>query len=485
MMNLSSFESFTKQAATGSVLSVWTKLPGDTLTPIRILLRLVEDNKPCFLFESLSSGDRWWGRYSFIGFDPMVMLRSDTSNGINQSSDLNKRITEALQRYRSAEISDVPRSMPRLRVGLVGFSGLAGFDIATDTHPSKSSVIQIPDYIYFMPSVLIAFDNVTQKMWVIKNVHVNDPTRPMALLRKIYHEAQEELYTLVNRLHETEQDHGQVIEYPGDENKNIPLHTVEPEIGQLNISETDLHSLTLFKIHQKRTCATGLDLYRALRTTLPSRYMYYFNFGDFEMAGSSPEVLFRVEGNTIITNPTTVIYAPEYQYQSAQTPSAFTQLHQDMVQSSIQPLSSLVDEVSVYASSTEFESHRGWHGLTTSIRSKMKPGKTAVDVHTKVAPSEGMIGTPRQKAIRFIREFEHVDRNPFGGCVGYFEGIENADMCSLIRTFVVVEGTATFATPILLTTDEFHEIDMLYELNQMITVLARAEQINQFTRSHS
>ena len=302
-MKQTSLEEIREIAKSGDyrLIPVCREILSDIRTPIEVLRALQNVSDHCFLLESVEDS-RQWGRYTFLGYDPqMELICRDHVLTINAGSSFQVKtdhpgtyIKQILEENRAPRID----GMPSLTGGLVGFFS---YDYIRYGEPSlklkENAEEGFADMDLMLFDKMIAFDNLKQKMVLIANMRTDS-------IEVNYNKACLELDEMERIVR-----HGAPKENPGGK----LLEELKPELSEeefcrkvdrikYHIHEGDIFQLVYSNPMKARYTGSLLDMYRVLRTTNPSPYMFYFS-GSTELAGASPETLVKVEGRTVRTFP--------------------------------------------------------------------------------------------------------------------------------------------------------------------------------------
>ena len=420
----------------------------DLDTPLSIYLKLA--NRPyTYLLESVVGGERY-GRYSFIGLvaDARIEVRGhacvEYGGGriVKETSaeDPLAYIDDYLGRFRVAED---PR-LPRFCGGLVGYFGydtvryiekrLAG--------ASKPDPLGTPDILLLVSEEIAIVDNLSGKLSLVVYA---EPGVPGA-----YQRAQARLSELLGKLR-------QPVAIPADASTpsepavsgfgEAAYHTAVERVKRY-IYDGDIMQVVPSQRMSKRFRATPMALYRALRTLNPSPYMFYFDFDGFHVVGASPEILVRLEGDTVTVRP---IAGTRRRGATAVEDAALAdELLADAKERAEHIM--LVDlgrnDVGRVAQTgtvrvTEqmvIERYSHVMHIVSNVEAKLRAGLRAIDVLRATFPAGTVSGAPKVRAMEIIDELEPVKRGVYAGAVGYLGFHGNMDVAIALRTAVIKDG---------------------------------------------
>ncbi|HXF67713.1 MAG TPA: anthranilate synthase component I [Burkholderiales bacterium] len=421
----------------------------DLDTPLSIYLKLA--NRPhTYLLESVVGGERF-GRYSFIGLAAQTRievrgeacreLRGDSVVSEVRARDPLGYVNDYLARFRVARQA----GLPRFCGGLVGYFGydtvryierrLAGV--------AKPDEIGAPDILLLVSEEIAIVDNLTGKLTLVVYA---EPGRPQA-----YRAARARLKELLAKLREP-------VAIPSD--TSGPSEPAVSGFGEQAyhraverakryIYEGDIMQVVPSQRMVKPFRATPLALYRALRTINPSPYMFYFDFGGFHVVGASPEILARLEGDTVTVRPIAGTR------RRGATPAEDAALERELLADEKERAEHIMlvdlgrNDVGRVAETgsvrvTErmvVERYSHVMHIVSNVEGKLKPGLNAIDVLRATFPAGTVSGAPKVRAMEIIDELEPVKRGIYAGAVGYLGFHGNMDLAIALRTAVVSNGT--------------------------------------------
>ncbi|WP_017939823.1 anthranilate synthase component I [Zestomonas thermotolerans] len=447
-------EEFQRLAAAGyNRIPLAREVLADFDTPLSIYLKLA-DASNTYLLESVQGGEKW-GRYSIIGLPCRTVLRayeqrvSVTRDGEEIESlecEDPLAFVEAFKaRYR---VPSIP-GLPRFNGGLVGYFG---YDcvryvekrLARCPNPDP---IGNPDILLMVSDSVVVFDNLAGKLHAIVLV---DPGEPNA-----YEAGQARLEALLDGLRQ-----------PLAPRRGLDFSAVnapEPSFRSSFTREDYERSVETIKEYilagdcmqvvpsQRMSIAfeaAPIDLYRALRCFNPTPYMYFFNFGDFHVVGSSPEVLARVEDGQVTVRPIAGTRP------RGATEEADRALEEDLLSDAKEIAEHLMlidlgrNDVGRVAQIgtvklTEkmvIERYSNVMHIVSNVSGQLKPGLSAMDALRAILPAGTLSGAPKIRAMEIIDELEPVKRGVYGGAVGYLAWNGNMDTAIAIRTAVIKNG---------------------------------------------
>ena len=429
-----------KIAEEGNLVPVDREIVADLETPVSAFLKINRDGYS-FLLESVEGGQRI-ARYSFIGTSPYAVQK--TLPG--EKTDPLIPIAEELSKYGMVPISDLPRFTGGA-VGYLGYETVTHFE--NIPAPSNDS-LDIPESLFMFVDTMLVFDHVTHKIKVLSHVRLDGD------IEANYAAATAKIDDLVNKLtgpvppeslnrkDSTPMESGTFSSFPRTEFENavarIKEYITAGEVIQVVLSRRlvrDIH------VHP-------LDIYRALRSINPSPYMFYLDFKDFQVIGSSPEILVRVEDGIVMTRPLAGTR------QRGKTPAEDARMEQELRSDEKERAEHImlvdlgrndigrVSEPGTVTVSDLMEVERYSHvmHLVTHVQGKLRKDMTVFDALRACFPAGTVSGAPKIRAMQIIAELEPEKRGPYAGAAGYFSFSGNMDMAIAIRTIVTKQQKA-------------------------------------------
>ena len=433
-------------------VAVTRHLLADLDTPLSAYLKLAAQPYT-YLLESVEGGEKW-GRYSIIGLPAKVVL-SVVRNEITLAHNgvVVERVTgqdpylfvrEYLARF------NVPPNdeMSRFAGGLVGYFG---YDTVRYVEPKLANTappdtLDAPDILLMLSDEFLVFDNLKGEIQFVCYV---DPSNQAALA-----DADRTLASLTERLQQP---------VPFSTNRSQCRSSADPKfesefghdefIASIDkvkhyIVDGDVMQVVLAQRLSTAIDAPAVDVYRALRHLNPSPYLYFMDLGDFHIVGSSPEILVRLEGNTITTRPLAGTR------RRGHTAAEDALLEQDLLSDPKELAEHLMlidlgrNDVGKVAATgsvkvTEkmvIEKYSNVMHISSNIEGQIAAGKDAIDVLRATLPVGTLSGAPKIRAMEIIDELEPVKRGVYGGAVGYVSWNGNMDTAIAIRTAIVKDN---------------------------------------------
>lgn len=438
-----------------NVIPITKTLFAGTETPVGLYLKLCGERANTFLLESAEQGV--WGRYSFIGYSSRGQLLADRdAKWISESSalpegELDSKPIEALSQIQSAWTS-APTDFP-LNSGLVGFIGWGLTSHLEKVSRSKPSEYEIPLYAFNQFDGLIVVDHKRSEIVIVSLLFIAAET-----------DLEDEYKSAVERIESIEAAVAKptpalLSESTWPEPKFHSRTQKAEFLNQVDLAKRyvaagDVFQVVISQRFDADISSDALDVYRALRATNPSPYMYLLRLsddgGDYSIVGSSPEALVKVQGKTMTTHP--IAGSRPRGSNSIEDSDLSRELladekekseHLMLVDLARNDLLRVCQPSSVQVS--EFmQVHRFSHvmHLVSTVEGELREDTNCVDALLATFPAGTLSGAPKPRALEIIQELEPADRGLFGGVVGYFDFAGNADLAIAIRTAFIRDGVA-------------------------------------------
>jgi len=449
-MRMTTFAEFVEQARHGTFVPVCKELMADLLTPVSAFLKIAEYSDYAFLLESVEGGEQL-ARYSFLGKDPLLVLRADGPRTCIERAGtatvVDEPLIPVLRRIMAEYTAPPVPGLPRFTGGAVGFLGYgaaAWFEPALRT----ARLAEDAQATFMVFDTVLAFDHVQHRILVIANAQVG----PEADLEALYEFA-------CARIGFLEQELTRELSTP--EPRPAGPHEVRPTVtreqfedsvrhAQQYIAAGDIFQVVLSQRLDVETSADPFRVYRALRHVNPSPYMFFLRAGATSVAGGSPEMLVRAEGARVETHPIagtrprgrTVAEDERLadELKANEKERAEHVMLVDLGRNDIGRVSEFGSVRVPQFMSVERYSHV-MH-LVSVVEGRLADGRDRLDALASCFPAGTVSGAPKVRAMEIIEELEGQPRGLYAGAVGYVDFAGNLDFCITIRTIVMERGRA-------------------------------------------
>lgn len=474
---------FARYAAKGyNRIPVVKTILADTDTPLSAYLKL-SGGACSYLFESVEGGEKW-GRYSIIGMPAVERVEIfDNRVSVKRGGAIVEEMLHAdpLQfirdysaRFRAPELSDVPDYLG----GLVGYFAydsvrLIEAKLRASAPPDE---LNVPDIVLMVSDEVLIFDNLQGRIHIVVNA---DPATENAYERAVTRA--DDIAARLDR---------EAIQLDRIEPRSRSAHTEAETRFQSSFQEApfqaavnrikdyilagDAMQVVLSQRMSGAFDAEPINLYRALRSLNPSPYMYFMDLGEFQIVGSSPEILARLQGGEVTVRPIAGTR------RRGHTPEEDAALERELMNDPKEIAEHLMlidlgrNDVGRVASvgsvklTEKMVVERFSHVLhiTSNVAGNLQPSLDAIDVLKATLPAGTLSGAPKIRAMEIIDELEPVKRAIYGGAIGYIAWNGNVDMAIAIRTAVIKEGTLHIQAGAGVVADSVPELEWKETMNK-------------------
>jgi anthranilate synthase component 1 len=462
-MKHTTFDEFVELARRGTFVPVVKEIMADLLTPVSAFLKIAEHSDYAFLFESVEGGEQV-ARYSFLGKDPFLVLRSrdgrtviDRSGVTTESSEpFVPAVRRLMAEFRAPFVPDLPRFTGGA-VGFIGYDASVVFEpILADawanavwTRESREPREPSADDAGFMLfDTVLAFDHVKHRILIIANARVTADEDLAAL----YQFACAKIQFLERELERGLSQVAPAGRKAPEVRTNVTREVFEAGVRTIkeHIGAGDIYQAVLSQRFEMNVAAQPLTVYRALRHVNPSPYMYFIRMGGFAIVGSSPEMLVRVEGQHVETHPIAgtrprgrtededLRMADELKRNEKERAE-----HVMLVDLGRNDLGRVCEYGSVRVPQyMGLERYSHVMHLVSTVEGRLAEAHDHLDALVSCFPAGTVSGAPKIRAMQILAELEPTRRDLYAGAVGYIDFAGNLDFCIAIRTITIRDGVA-------------------------------------------
>ncbi|WP_299042342.1 anthranilate synthase component I [uncultured Tateyamaria sp.] len=448
------FDSFAAAYAAGQNQVVYTRLAADLDTPVSLMLKLTGAQKDAFVLESVTGGEVR-GRYSIIGMKPDLIWRCDgETSQINRMARYDADAFEplagnpldALRNLIEESRVALPDDMPQAAAGLFGYLGYDMIRLVERLPDVNPDPLGLPDALMLRPSVVAVLDGVKGEVTVVSPVWVSDGQSARAAYAQAAERVMDAVRDLERAMPVETRDLGEASE-PSEPVSNFTKDAYKAAVEKARdyIKAGDIFQVVPAQRWTQDFREPPFALYRSLRRTNPSPFMFYFNFGGFQVVGASPEILVRVFGKEVTIRPIAGTRP------RGDTPEQDNALEADLLADKKELAEHLmlldlgrndvgrVARIGTVRPTEEFIVERYSHvmHIVSNVVGELAEGKDALDAFFAGMPAGTVSGAPKVRAMEIIDELEPEKRGIYGGGVGYFSAGGDMDMCIALRTAVV------------------------------------------------
>ncbi|MDI6784849.1 MAG: anthranilate synthase component I [bacterium] len=491
-----SLSEFREKAKQGNLIPVYKEILADIETPVSAFRKLI-NQEYAFLLESVEGGEKI-ARYSFLGSSPSLIFKSKGNeiqiirNGTvveqKQVNDPLESLKQLLRKYQSVSDQNLPRFYGGA-VGYLSYDMVRFMEVLPDKNPDE---LQMPDAYFMFTDTILIFDHVQHKIKVVSNAHIENSDIDTA-----YYTAVDQVQQLIEVLREPAlsihkddkkaENHlpAEVLTKTGEITSNYQKAEFESDVEKSKeyIRAGDIFQVVLAQRLETKISADPFNIYRALRSINPSPYMYYLQFGDIKIAGSSPEVMVRVEDRVVEVRP--IAGTRRRGKSDAEDDALIEDLLADPKERAEHIM--LVDlgrndvgRVSKYGTVavTELmaiEKYSHVMHIVSNVRGELKDDMDEFDALRACFPAGTVSGAPKIRAMEIIDELEPTRRGTYAGAVGYFSFSGNLDTCITIRTILIKGNTAYISVGAGLVADSVPANEFLETMNKAKAMLRAIE----------
>ena len=432
-----------------------TRLVADLETPVSAFLKLTDrhgDNS--FLFESVEGG-AVRGRYSVIGLRPDVIWRCNGDkaeinrhvvDGGTEFEPVDEPSLDAIRTLLTQSQLELDESLPPMSAGIFGYMSYDTVRLMEELNTSKPDPLQAPDAIFIRPTLMVIFDAIKDELTMVRRT---EPCEGVSAA-EAYEQAVIDLNTATVDLNAPvpHQAHSSVLDEKFEEpssNTSKSKYLKMVRAAQEYIKAGDIFQVVLSQRFSAPFKLPPFSLYRALRRTNPSPFLYFLNFADFSIIGSSPEILVRARDNKVTVRPiagtrprgTTQIEDMAFSKELLEDPKECAEhlMLLDLGRNDV----GRVCELGTVSVTDQFfiEYYSHVMHIVSNVEGELSPQCDEIDALMAGFPAGTVSGAPKVRAMEIIDELEADKRGIYAGCVGYFSANGEMDSCIVLRTAVV------------------------------------------------
>ena len=447
------FDAFAETYADGKNQAIYTRLAADLDTPVSLMLKLGGAQKDSFILESVTGGEVR-GRYSIVGIKPDLIWKCHSSASfINRTAryddeafvEMDEKPLDAFRALLAESHIDLPSELPQSAAGLFGYLGydmVRHIEHLPNVNPDP---IGVPDALFLRPSVVAVLDGAKGEVILVSPVWHSQEVSARAAYAQAAERISDAMRDLERPVSEA-RDLGQADEVaPPQSNFTKAGYMQAVEKAKDYIRAGDIFQVVPAQRWTQDFPLPPFALYRSLRRTNPSPFMFFFNFGDFQVIGASPEILVRVFGNEVTIRPIAGTRP------RGKTPQEDLELEQDLMADTKELAEHLmlldlgrndvgrVAKIGTVRPTEEFIVERYSHvmHIVSNVVGELDPTHDALSAFFAGMPAGTVSGAPKVRAMEIIDELEPEKRGVYGGGLGYFSAGGDMDMCIALRTAIV------------------------------------------------
>lgn len=465
-MTFPNFAQFTDLAQQGNFVPIYQELVADLETPVSAWYKVCAGQPYNFLLESVE-GEEKLGRYSFLGCDPMWILeaRGDETIQTHRDGLVAKYIGNPFEVCEQCLETIKPVKLPQLPPGIGGLFGVWGYELINWIEPrvpvNSPQENDLPDGIWMQVDNLIIFDQITRKIWAISYADLRDPT---VSLEQAYQDASDRVTKLMLKLQLPLPVEAKSLEWKSLDNRNssnendlVYCSNTDKQLFCENVDRAKdyIRAGDIFQVVLSQRLSTmykgqPFNLYRSLRLINPSPYMGYYQFNNWQLIGSSPEVMvkadIRSDGKVEATLRPLAGTRPRgktktedeaYAKDLLRDPKEVAE-HIMLVDLGRNDLGRVCVKGSVTVNELMvIERYSHIMHIVSNVIGELEPDKTAWNLLKACFPAGTVSGAPKIRAMEIINELEPERRGPYSGVYGYYDFEGQLNSAITIRTMIV------------------------------------------------
>ena len=448
------FDSFARAFEAGENQVVYARLAADLDTPVSLMLKLTGAAKDAFVLESVTGGEVR-GRYSIIGMKPDVIWQCHgTQSRINRAARYDPDAFEpqdgdpltTLRALIAESRIGLPDDLPQAAAGLFGYLGYDMIRLVEHLPNITPDPLGLPDAVMMRPSVVAVLDGVKGEVTVVSPAWVTDGLSARAAYAQAAERVMDAVRDLERALPQQAREIGDAADIPAPvSNFTHDGYKQAVEKAKDYIRAGDIFQVVPAQRWTQDFPLPPFALYRSLRRTNPSPFMFYFNFGGFQVIGASPEILVRVFGGEVTIRPIAGTRP------RGATPAEDDALEADLLADAKECAEHLmlldlgrndvgrVAKIGTVHPTEKFIIERYSHvmHIVSNVVGELSPEHDALSALLAGLPAGTVSGAPKVRAMEIIDELEPEKRGIYGGGVGYFSAGGDMDMCIALRTALV------------------------------------------------
>ena len=447
-------ETFATMLEQADLVPLHRTIVADLDTPLTIFAKVAGTDRHAFLFESMEGGEKW-GRYSFIGLDPLATFESRRDQVVIKGSGINEPETrdkvnplDELRTLLASFNAIKAPGLPRFYGGAVGFLGYDMIRFIEDI-PDRHPPGDLPDSSFIVPRLVLIHDSVQQTLTVVCNV---TPEAGQSAA-EIHQDGCQRIDRVIEKLRAPLPDSLRqgvegCSEHVFTSNMDESGYTAMVEKAKEYILSGDVIQVVLSQRFHTTTELDPFLLYRSLRHINPSPYLFYLRLDSVVQIGSSPEILVRLEDEEIELRP---IAGTRKRGNSESEDKALEEElltdpkeraeHLMLVDLGRNDVGRVAEGGTVEVSDLlVIERYSHVMHIVSGVHGRLAPDKDQFDVLRACFPAGTVSGAPKIRAMEIIDELEIERRGPYAGAVGYFGFSGNMDFCITIRTFIMKDN---------------------------------------------
>ena len=495
-----SFDLFAKAYDLGRAQIVSTTLVADLETPVSAMLKLAADRPNAFLLESVEGG-AVRGRYSIIGLKPDLIWRAQ-----GPKAEINRRALDDTSRFEpcaedtltslrsllSESQIDLGEDLPPMSAGVFGYLAYDMVRLMEDLPVPNPDTLGVPDGLLIRPTVMAIFDAVKDEVIVTTPVWPQEDMSAQAA----YAEAQTRIQEVIDDFEKDLPRRAELTSELTPHAEPVSNTTRQDYYDMVSKAKDYIAAGDIFQVVPSQRFQMPFDLppfalYRSLRRLNPSPFLFYLNFDDFAVVGSSPEILVRVRDNRVTIRPIAGTRP------RGKSPEEDRALAQDLLADPKERAEHLmlldlgrndvgrVAKIGTVSVTEQFALEYYSHvmHIISNVEGDLRDDYDAISALIAGFPAGTVSGAPKVRAMEIIDELEKAKRGIYAGCVGYFSANGAMDTCIALRTAVIKDGTLYAQAGGGVVADSDPEAEYQESVNKAKALITAAEEAIRFGSS--
>lgn len=448
---------FEENYSAGRAQVLVSRIVSDLETPVSAYLKLAARRKNAFLLESVEGGEKL-GRYSIIGLKPDAIWRVrnlkaeinwNAASGASTFVEDSRPPIESLQAFIDASAIDAPDDAPPMAAGVFGFLGYDMVRSMEQLPDRPPAAIDVPDAVFIRPTLIAVFDNIRQEIILVATARP-EPNLPA---HAAYSRAAERIADAVGDLaaplalpRSSASQEGVEPSARSNTPKSVYIDMIRR--AKEHIAAGDIFQVVLSQRFDAPFNQPPFELYRALRRTNPSPFLFFLDFSDLTLVGSSPEILVRVRNGEVTIRPIAGTRP------RGASPNEDRSLEKDLLQDPKERAEHLMlldlgrndvgrsSKLGSVRVTEQFVVERYSHvmHIVSNVVGALRDNLHPVEAVVAGFPAGTVTGAPKIRAMEIIDSLEREARGPYGGAIGYFSADGSVDTCIALRTAVIKDG---------------------------------------------
>lgn len=495
-----SFDEFVDKHTRGENQVVSTRLVADLDTPVSLMLKLAQAQKDSFMLESVTGGEIR-GRYSCIGYKPDLVWKCHGNEArVNRQARFDENAFElmdsdpltALRSILEESHIDLPEGMPAIAAGLFGYLGYDMIRQVEHLPNINPDPLGLPDAVMMRPSVIVVIDGVKGEITIVSPVW----TSAGLTARAAYNQAAERVMDAVRDLERPTPMMTPVNDIEASVGSPVSNTSKEEYFKIVEAAKDYIRAGDIFQVVPSQRWAQDFklppfSLYRALRRTNPSPFMFFFNFGGFQVVGASPEILVRLKDKEVTIRP---IAGTRHRGKDEAEDKA---LEEDLLNDKKELAEHLmlldlgrndvgrVSKIGSVHPTEQFIIERYSHvmHIVSNVVGEISEEHDALSALLAGMPAGTVSGAPKVRAMEIIDELEKEKRGVYGGGCGYFSANGEMDIAIALRTAVLKDQTLYIQAGGGVVFDSDAEAEFQETVNKSNALRTAAEEAKDFVTS--